>query len=69
MAVRKRGLTFLICFRKRRIPRKGGGGGSFRKGGVPTLEETMAILSPMVPKKTFNFYKMNTKDEVIVKYG
>ena len=33
MALRKRGLTFLICFRNGGVPRKG--------GGVPTLEETM----------------------------
>ena len=37
MALRKRGATFLICFRKRYPER----GGSLRKGGVPTLEETM----------------------------
>ena len=40
MALRKRGLTFLICFRKRGVPRNGGRG-SLRKSGVPTLEETM----------------------------
>ena len=34
MDLRKRGVTFKICFRKRGVPRKGG-------GGVPTLEETM----------------------------
>ena len=39
MAFRKRGVTFLICFRKRGVPRKGR---SLRKWGeVPTLEETM----------------------------
>ena len=49
MALGKMGVTFLTCFRKRGVPRKGGwgvgwggGGGSFRKGGVRTLEETMA---------------------------
>ena len=34
MAFRKRGVTFLICFRKLILI-------SLRKGGVPTLEETM----------------------------
>ena len=30
MAFTKReGVTFLICFRKRRVPRRGGGGGGF----------------------------------------
>ena len=40
MAVRKRGVTFLICFRKRGYPEKGG---FLRKRGVPTLEETILI--------------------------
>ena len=40
MALRKRGVTFLICFRKRGVPRKGGVP-SEKGGGVPTLEETM----------------------------
>ena len=37
MAVRKRGVTFKICFRKRGSVRKGG-------GGVPTPEETMVQM-------------------------
>ena len=36
MALRKRGVTFLICFKKRGLPRRG--------GGVPTLEEIMCFL-------------------------
>ena len=44
MAVRKRGLIFLLCFRKRGVPRKGGGGVPSEKG-VPTLEETMGGLA------------------------
>ena len=35
------GGSFLICFQKKEIPRKEGGGGSLRKGEVPTLEETI----------------------------
>ena len=46
MALRKRALTFIGCFRKRRIPRWGGGGAVCSEkgrggGGVATLEETM----------------------------
>ena len=40
MAVRQRGVIFLIFFRKRLVPRKGGGVPS-EKGGVPNLEEIM----------------------------
>ena len=38
MALKKRGVTFKICFRKRGVPRKGGGGGGFpykRRGSNP----------------------------------
>ena len=36
MAVRNRGITFLICFRKRRVPRKKGWGGGWGWGwGFP----------------------------------
>ena len=58
MAVRKRGLTFLICFRKRGYPERGRGfpqkkggwvpsekGGG---GGVPTLKKTMFSLETKI---------------------
>ena len=46
MALRKRGVTFKICFRKRWVPRKGGGFPQKRWGeGVLTLEEIMVSQS------------------------
>ena len=45
MVLRKRGVTFLTCFRKRGYPETGG---SLRKGGgegVPALEETMVLVN------------------------
>ena len=36
----ERGVNFLNLLQKEGLPRKGGGGGSIRKGGFPTLEET-----------------------------
>ena len=41
MALRKRGVTFLICFRKRGVPRKGRGFPQKRR--IPTMEETKYI--------------------------
>ena len=37
----KEGVTFFNLLQKEGVPRKEGGGGSLRKEGVPTLEETM----------------------------
>ena len=38
-----RGITFLICFRKKKYPEREG---SLRKGGgVPNLEETMDVTA------------------------
>ena len=58
MAVRNRGITFLICFRKRRVPRKKGWGGvggrdSLRKRGFPNLQETMVTILPIYNQKMF----------------
>ena len=47
MALRKRGVTFLICFRKRAASKKGG---FPQKRGVPALEETMKYLRSLVNK-------------------
>ena len=49
MAFRKRGVTFKICFRKRGYLERGEG--SLRKGGVPTLEETMGLEMEKYTKK------------------
>ena len=43
MALRKRGVIFKICFKKRGVLRKGRGVPS-EKGDVPSLEETMTII-------------------------
>ena len=43
MAVRKRGVFFKICFRKREYPERGGG--FPQKRGVQTLKETGGIIS------------------------
>ena len=48
MALRKTGVTFQICFRKRGYPENGGGWGEWgfpQKKGVLTLEETMTLSS------------------------
>ena len=42
ITLRKRGVSFYICFRKKGVLRKEGG--SLGKGRVPNLEETMSIL-------------------------
>ena len=66
MALRKRGVTFEICFRKRGYPerrnslRKGGG------GGVPTLEETMTVLNEM-PETTDEKEKWNWQRKAYLK--
>ena len=39
------GVNFLICFRKRGYTERGG---SLRKGGVPTLDETMIGILPFL---------------------
>ena len=50
----KKGVAFKICFRKRGYPERGGGfpqkreGSSLRKGGVPTLQETMAYQNVQI---------------------
>ena len=43
MAIKKRGVTVLICFRKMWVPKKGG---FPQKRRVPTMEETMGRVSP-----------------------
>ena len=47
MAVRKRGVIFLICFRKRGYPERRGLH-SGKGGRVPTLEETMLNYSNFI---------------------
>ena len=55
MAFTKReGVTFLICFRKRRVPRRGEGG-SLRKCGVLTMEETMQLNFFLFPIIIFSW--------------
>ena len=46
------GVTFLICFRKRGVPRKGV---SLRKGGIPTLEKTMLRFLSCASSTPYSF--------------
>ena len=60
----KKGVTFKICFRKRGVPRREGGG-SLRNEGVPTVEETVPLFqtipdfgnSKSAKLGIFQFYK------------
>ena len=57
MALRKRGVTFKICFRKRGVPRKEEVGFP-QKRGVPTLKETMSSTGYQIATtKKFHIYE------------
>ena len=58
MGPRKWGVPFLICFRKREVPKKGG---SLRKGGgVPILEKTVNMCIYLPSLKIVKIYNTNS---------